>query len=85
MGTVSEGFPPNLKGDPLRFSQVLQNMLTNAVKFTEIGYVRVYDAYTIDEKDPDMYVISTQVMDTGIGRCHKHPPHPFQSDSRTRP
>ncbi|KAJ5394658.1 uncharacterized protein N7487_012299 [Penicillium crustosum] len=67
MGTVSEGFPPNLKGDPLRFRQVLQNMVANAVKFTENGHVRVHAAYTIDEKDPDMYVISTQVVDTGIG------------------
>lgn len=67
MGTVSEGFPPNLKGDPLRFRQVLQNMVTNAVKFTERGHVRVHAAYAIDEKDPDMYVISTQVVDTGIG------------------
>lgn len=67
MSTVSEGFPPNLKGDPLRFRQVLQNMVTNAVKFTESGHVRVHAAYTIDEKDPNMYVISTQVVDTGIG------------------
>ncbi|KAJ5519517.1 CheY-like superfamily [Penicillium expansum] len=67
MGSVSDGFPPNLKGDPLRFRQVLQNMVTNAVKFTESGHVRVHAAYTIDEKDPDMYVISAQVVDTGIG------------------
>ncbi|KAJ5471768.1 hypothetical protein N7530_009125 [Penicillium desertorum] len=67
MGGVSEGFPPNLKGDPLRFRQVLQNMVTNAVKFTESGHVRVHATYAIDEKDPDMYVISTQVVDTGIG------------------
>lgn len=67
MGGVSEGFPPSLKGDPLRFRQVLQNMVTNAVKFTESGHVRVHATYAIDEKDPDMYVISTQVVDTGIG------------------
>lgn len=29
MGGVSEGFPPSLKGDPLRFRQVLQNMVTD--------------------------------------------------------
>lgn len=67
MGGVSEGFPPSLKGDPLRFRQVLQNMVTNAVKFTESGHVRVHATYAIDEKDPDMFVISTQVVDTGIG------------------
>ncbi|KAJ5973137.1 uncharacterized protein N7479_003055 [Penicillium vulpinum] len=67
MGGVSEGFPTNLKGDPLRFRQVLQNLVTNAVKFTESGYVRVHSTYAIDDKDPEMYVISTQVVDTGIG------------------
>ncbi|CAI7654261.1 unnamed protein product [Penicillium glandicola] len=67
MGGVSEGFPPNLKGDPLRFRQVLQNLVTNAVKFTDSGYVRIHAAYTVDERDPDMCVISTQVVDTGIG------------------
>ncbi|KAJ5375860.1 hypothetical protein N7517_007866 [Penicillium concentricum] len=67
MSGVSDGFPPNLKGDPLRFRQVLQNLVTNAVKFTESGHVRVHATYAIDEKDPEMYVISTQVVDTGIG------------------
>ncbi|KAJ5780091.1 hypothetical protein N7457_005251 [Penicillium paradoxum] len=66
-GDVSEGFPANLKGDPLRFRQVLQNLVTNAVKFTENGHVRVHASYAIDEKNPDLYVISTQVVDTGIG------------------
>ncbi|OQE34706.1 hypothetical protein PENCOP_c016G01013 [Penicillium coprophilum] len=67
MSGVSDGFPPNLKGDPLRFRQVLQNLVTNAVKFTESGHIRVHATYAIDEKDPGMYVISTQVVDTGIG------------------
>jgi osomolarity two-component system sensor histidine kinase TcsA len=65
--TVSRGFPQALKGDPLRFRQVLQNLVSNAVKFTENGHVRVHVTYTIDEKDPDVYLISTQVVDTGIG------------------
>ncbi|KAJ5463859.1 hypothetical protein N7475_006994 [Penicillium sp. IBT 31633x] len=66
-GGVSDGFPPVLKGDPLRFRQVLQNLVTNAVKFTETGHVQVHATYTIDDKDPNLYVISTQVVDTGIG------------------
>lgn len=66
-GGVSEGFPTSLKGDPLRFRQVLQNLVTNAVKFTESGHIKVNASYAIDEKDPNMYVISTEVADTGIG------------------
>ncbi|KAJ5205138.1 CheY-like superfamily [Penicillium cf. griseofulvum] len=67
MSGVSDGFPSNLKGDPLRFRQVLQNLVNNAVKFTESGHVRIHATYDIDEKDSEMYVISTQVVDTGIG------------------
>jgi osomolarity two-component system sensor histidine kinase TcsA len=66
-GGVSEDFPPNLKGDPLRFRQILQNLVTNAVKFTESGHIRVHATYTIDERDPELYTITTHVEDTGIG------------------
>jgi osomolarity two-component system sensor histidine kinase TcsA len=65
--TVSKGFPRAIKGDPLRFRQVLQNLVSNAVKFTESGHVRINATYAEDEKDPNVYLISTQVVDTGIG------------------
>jgi hypothetical protein len=48
-------------GDPLRIRQVLHNLIGNAVKFTELGTVRV----TVSRDLTGEYLIS--VADTGIG------------------
>ncbi|UCV04381.1 response regulator [Dechloromonas denitrificans] len=56
---------PALIGDPLRLGQILINLLTNAVKFTEAGHVRL----TVSERSREAR-ISTLVFnieDTGIG------------------
>jgi osomolarity two-component system sensor histidine kinase TcsA len=64
---IAPSFPKNVKGDPLRFRQVLQNLVGNAVKFTEKGYVHVKASHSVDPNDPQSYIISVQVEDTGIG------------------
>ncbi len=59
---VSEGpdLPERFSGDPLRLSQVLVNLLANAVKFTEAGGVSLAVS-----RDGDGLVF--EVADTGIG------------------
>lgn len=64
---IAPNFPKNIKGDPLRFRQVLQNLVGNAVKFTEKGYVHVKASCSVDPDDPRSYLVSVQVEDTGIG------------------
>lgn len=64
---IAPNFPKNIRGDPLRFRQVLQNLVGNAVKFTEKGYVHVKASHSVDPNDPQGYLISVQVEDTGIG------------------
>lgn len=64
---VSPDLPQKLFGDDLRIKQIISNLLTNAIKYTEKGSVtlRLYaDANGLSEKSVHMYVA---VEDTGIG------------------
>ncbi len=62
---ISPDVPRYLIGDPLRFRQILTNLVGNAIKFTETGsiHVSVRSLLTIDEK----IKLETTVLDTGIG------------------
>lgn len=53
-----------LNGDPFRLRQILYNLLTNAIKFTETGEVMLQ--VTGFESDSDLE-IEFQISDTGIG------------------
>jgi signal transduction histidine kinase len=52
-------------GDPTRTSQVINNLVHNAVKFTRIGSVRL--AVTVDGIEGDRITVTVKVEDTGIG------------------
>ena len=63
--TIADDVPCALTGDPLRLGQVLINLINNAVKFTETGYIHV-KAGLLD-KDKKRCKIKFTVKDTGIG------------------
>ncbi|KAJ5318358.1 hypothetical protein N7476_004778 [Penicillium atrosanguineum] len=65
--SIPPGFPAAVRGDPLRYRQVVQNMLGNAVKFTESGYIRLSTTFSLDESDPQAYIITTEFADSGVG------------------
>lgn len=61
---ISEKVPQLVLGDPTRLTQILINLISNALKFTKQGSVHVLvDATYIK----DTIVISFKVKDTGIG------------------
>ncbi|MDL2306810.1 response regulator [Desulfovibrio sp. OttesenSCG-928-C06] len=62
---LAADLPPVMLGDPLRISQVLNNLVSNAVKFTESGSVVI--SCKIDSLDRDRAKVVFAVSDTGIG------------------
>jgi signal transduction histidine kinase/CheY-like chemotaxis protein len=66
-------------GDPHRIIQVLNNLVSNAIKFTESGSIIVqYDLNTLD----DHFCLSVIVTDTGIGVSNASLPYLFDSFSQ---
>lgn len=59
------GVPKQLIGDPSRLTQILNNLLSNALKFTKEGSVEL-NIKLLDEKE-DTIRLQLYVKDTGIG------------------
>jgi PAS domain S-box-containing protein len=57
--------PDLLIGDPMRLQQVLMNLTSNAVKFTDKGHVSITVSCT--EQDAASALLLLEVEDTGIG------------------
>ncbi|GAB3123713.1 PAS domain S-box protein [Novispirillum itersonii] len=65
---LAETVPPRLMGDPLRLSQVLLNLLGNAVKFTQQGEILLrFAASGADPAEEGLVPLVISVADTGIG------------------
>jgi two-component system, sensor histidine kinase len=62
---VSSRVPAALIGDPLRLRQILSNLLANAIKYTEVGSVRV--SIDADALPGALYDLTISVDDTGMG------------------
>lgn len=76
---IGPDVPKYLTGDPLRLQQVIINLCTNAVKFTEQGSVSVMiDADCLN----DAIKLKIEVTDTGIGISPDRQKNLFQSFSQ---
>jgi signal transduction histidine kinase/ligand-binding sensor domain-containing protein/CheY-like chemotaxis protein len=62
---VDRDVPRRVLGDRVRLRQVLNNLIGNAIKFTEKGGVRVY--VSTEGVAGDRHVMRFDVVDTGIG------------------
>jgi two-component system, sensor histidine kinase and response regulator len=63
--SIGDHLPPLVKGDPLRFRQVVTNLLGNAPKFTEKG--EIWLSLEVDEETEERIKLHTRISDTGIG------------------
>ena len=72
--------PRYLQGDPLRLEQVLMNLASNAVKFTERGGVTAHVA--VEAESAENVVLRYSVADTGIGLTSEQQRRLFQTFSQ---
>ncbi|MFT4797336.1 MAG: signal transduction histidine kinase/CheY-like chemotaxis protein [Candidatus Azotimanducaceae bacterium] len=75
IASVDTELPGHVRGDPTRVGQILLNLTSNAIKFTEQGMVIVRAEF--DRKNPHLIRIS--VKDTGIGISHEQQAFLFDS------
>ena len=57
--------PQVVTGDPDRYRQILNNLVGNALKFSDHG--EVFVDLSLDDADAESYTLRTVVQDTGIG------------------
>lgn len=55
----------NVKTDPLRLTQILNNLISNAIKFTDKGYIKV--TVSSERISEDTHDLKVSVQDTGTG------------------
>jgi signal transduction histidine kinase/CheY-like chemotaxis protein len=60
--TVAKDLPPTLRTDPQRFQQIINNLLSNAFKFTHEGEIKLEINY-----ESSQGILAFSVRDTGIG------------------
>jgi len=74
---VPPNIPRSLIGDPLRLGQILINLVSNAVKFTDQGFVHLQIKET-SRYEPEI-TLQFIVRDTGIGMTQEHISRLFQA------
>ncbi|MCO1370223.1 ATP-binding protein [Burkholderia multivorans] len=74
---VADNLAPLYYGDPVRLKQLIGNLLGNAIKFTDTGFVAL-EVYVAPEGSAGSPVV-IQVRDTGIGIAPEHLGHLFEA------
>jgi len=62
---IAEKLNQILLGDPVRLNQILINLISNAVKFTHTGSIKVI--CSVDRQQKDICWVRIDVVDTGVG------------------
>ena len=74
---IDSSIPQHLSSDPTRLSQVLNNLTSNAIKFTEQGEVRI--SARLKSRQENSLVLQIEIKDTGIGIPEKSMNSIFES------
>ena len=78
--SFSDDLPRSVIGDPVRFRQLLFNLTSNAIKFTERGGVEL--RLSLASHEGDVVTIKVEVEDSGIGIAREQLPLLFKPFSQ---
>ncbi len=67
---VAPALPHHIMTDPTRLRQIINNLVSNAIKFTDRGRVQLL--VHLDSLSPEQIGLSITVSDTGIGIAREH-------------
>jgi len=62
---IGDNIPAYVKGDVVRFRQVLLNLMSNASKFTNEGEIELI--LEVEKREPERIKLHAKIRDTGIG------------------
>lgn len=62
---IADNIPREIAGDPVRLAQIMSNLISNAIKFTDAGFIRIYLQCTSVEEG--VVVLECSVTDSGKG------------------
>jgi len=79
---IEKTLPKEVIIDSLRFQQVLLNLLTNAIKFTNEGQVKLTVSNETMDKEAKKITMHVSVSDTGIGIKEKNQKKIFEAFSQ---
>ncbi|WP_336515478.1 response regulator [Pollutibacter soli] len=73
---VADEIPDALEGDATRLTQILVNIIGNAIKFTSSGSISMH--FTSKGKTGPAILLGIEIRDTGIGIAKDQLPHVFE-------
>ncbi|MBP2290376.1 ATP-binding protein [Azospirillum rugosum] len=81
--SIAEDTPRHVRGDPTRLRQVLFNLVSNAIKFTDRGSIEIAawrpDPDGTDEAAGENLLLRFEVADTGIGMTEEQRARVFEA------
>lgn len=74
---IDPAIPDRLIGDPTRLNQILINLISNAIKFTDKGYIKLM--CQLEKQGDEGLQLEFKVVDTGIGISEEYVEKIFES------
>jgi signal transduction histidine kinase/FixJ family two-component response regulator len=82
--TWDSGVPEYIGADELKLRQILMNLMNNAIKFTEKGFVRLTVGLDKADTSKESLKLRFKVEDSGVGISEKDMVHLFEPFSQAR-